>query len=132
MQTLQLTTINAEAKKLSNWLQEKVKTQLPFDIDCDTILWTPDILRKELWNKFSGDEFNLDDITMPTELNPHYNDYEFYKVFDSFTAFQEIQMFMGGVLGSGEKEIVEVADKYKIGQHGFDKWSFRREPDKKS
>lgn len=63
-------------------------------------------------------------------VNPILSDYEFYKVFDSFRAFQEIQMFMGGVLGMGEKEIVEVADKYKIGQHGFDKWSFRRKPEK--
>lgn len=61
-------------------------------------------------------------------VNPLLKDYEFYKIFDSFQAFQEIQMFMGGVLGRGEKEIVEVADKYKIAQHGFDKWSFRKEP----
>lgn len=65
-------------------------------------------------------------------INPLLKEYQFYKIFDTFTAFQEIQMFLGGVLGSGEKEIVEVADKYKIGQHGFDKWSFRREPEKKS
>ena len=63
-------------------------------------------------------------------INPLLKDYEFYKVFDSFQAFQEIMMFMGGVLGRGEKEIVEVADKYKIAQHGFDKWSFRKEPTK--
>jgi hypothetical protein len=64
-------------------------------------------------------------------VNPILSNYEFYKIIDSFTAFQEIQMFMGGVLGSGEKEIVEVEDKYKITQHGFNKWSFRREPEKK-
>ena len=59
--------------------------------------------------------------------NPTLKDYEFYKVMDSFTAFQEIQMFIGGVLGTGEKEIVEVEDKYKIDQHGFNKFSFRRD-----
>jgi hypothetical protein len=62
-------------------------------------------------------------------INPLLKDYEFYKVFDSFQAFQEISMFMGGVLGKGEKEIVEVQDKYKIAQHGFDKWSFRKMPE---
>jgi len=61
-------------------------------------------------------------------INPLLKDYQFYKVFDAFQAFQEIQMFLGGVLGRGEKEIIEVADKYKIAQHGFDKWSFRKEP----
>jgi len=64
-------------------------------------------------------------------INPNLNDYEFYKVFDSFQAFQEIQMFLGGVLGNHEKEIIEVADKYKIEQHGFDKWSFRKEKENK-
>jgi hypothetical protein len=65
-------------------------------------------------------------------INPLLKNYEFYKVFDAFQAFQEISMFMGGVLGRGEKEIVEVQDKYKITQHGFDyKWSFRKEPEKK-
>jgi len=53
--------------------------------------------------------------------------YEFYKVIDAFTAFNEIQMFIGGVLGTGENDIIVIDDKYKIKKHGFDKWSFRRE-----
>jgi hypothetical protein len=61
-------------------------------------------------------------------INPILSHYQFFKVFDSFQAFQEISMFIGGVLGLGEKEIIEVEDKYKIEQHGFDKWSFRKEP----
>ena len=64
-------------------------------------------------------------------INPILKDFEFYKVVDAFTAFTELQMFIGGVLGRGEKEIIEIEDKYKIPQHGFDKWSFRREPQKK-
>ena len=64
-------------------------------------------------------------------INPVLKDYEFYKVFDPFTAFQEIQMFLSGVLGTNERDIVEVEDKYKIAQHGFDKWSFRKEPNNK-
>jgi len=64
-------------------------------------------------------------------INPLLKEYEFYKVFDAVQAFQEIQMFLAGVLGNKEKEIIEVADKYKIEQHGFNKWSFRKEPEKK-
>lgn len=64
-------------------------------------------------------------------VNPILKDYEFYKVIDPVTAFQELQMFISGVLGIGEKEIIEVEDKYKIGQHGFDKHSFRKEPGQK-
>jgi hypothetical protein len=66
-------------------------------------------------------------------VNPLLKEYEFFKMFDAFQAFQEIQMFISGVLGTGEKEITEVADKYKIQQHGFDyKWSFRKEPQEKN
>lgn len=62
-------------------------------------------------------------------INPVLKDYKFYRVFNAVQAFQEISMFIGGVLGSKEKEIIEIADKYKIAQHGFDKWSFRKEPE---
>jgi len=64
-------------------------------------------------------------------VNPVLKDWKFYKVVDAFTAFTELQMYISGVLGTGEKQIIEVEDKYKIGQHGFNKWSFRREPTKK-
>jgi hypothetical protein len=64
-------------------------------------------------------------------VNPLLKDYEFYKVFDTFQAFQEVSMFMGGILGAGEKEITVVADKYKITQHGFDKFSFRKDKEVK-
>ena len=66
-------------------------------------------------------------------VNPILKDYQFYKVFDTFTAFQEIQMYISGVLGVGENPMIEISDKDKITQHGFDyKWSFRKEPkDKK-
>ena len=77
---------------------------------------------------FVYDTYRRDDAFI---INPILKDYEFYKVVDAFTAFTELQMFISGVLGVGEKEIVEIEDKYKIGQHGFDKWSFRKEPQKK-
>ncbi|MFW6219952.1 MAG: hypothetical protein ACOC33_03855 [bacterium] len=64
-------------------------------------------------------------------VNPTLKDYEFYKIFDSFLAFQEIQMYISGVLGNNEKDIIEVDDKHKIDQHGFDNWSFRKEPGSK-
>lgn len=67
-------------------------------------------------------------------INPILKEYNFYKIFDSYTAFQEIQMFIGGVLSNNENDnIIEINDKHKIEQHGFDyKWSFRKEPTKKN
>jgi hypothetical protein len=59
------------------------------------------------------------------EINTSLSDYHFYKVFDSYSAFQEISMFIGGVLGSNNKKIIEISNENKLTQHGFDKWSFR-------
>jgi len=63
-------------------------------------------------------------------VNPILKPYEFYKVFDTFTAFQEIQMFVGGVLTNSEN-IIELSNDVRIKKHGFDKWSFRKEPKNK-
>jgi hypothetical protein len=61
-------------------------------------------------------------------INPILKDYEFYKVFDTYQTFQEISMFLGGVLGNNGKDIVEVDNKTKILKYGFDlKTSFRKD-----
>lgn len=59
---------------------------------------------------------------------------EFYKQFDSYRAFQEIAIYMGGVLGThgghktkykGELMSSEVSDRDLAAAKGFDKHSFR-------
>lgn len=62
-------------------------------------------------------------------LNPCLKDFEFFRVKDAFSVYQEIEMFLGGVL-SNNPEVTTIPDKYKIGQHGFDKMSFRKYPEK--
>lgn len=52
----------------------------------------------------------------------------FQKVLDPFTAYQELEMWVNGVLGQNP-EPLEVSDSVKIQQHGFDKWSFRKHKD---
>lgn len=62
-------------------------------------------------------------------INPCLKEYGFMKIHDPFTAFQEIQMFVSGVLGNNENAPQpEMTEKQKIAQHGMDKWSFRKEP----
>jgi len=64
-------------------------------------------------------------------INPILKDYSFAKVFDPYTAFQEIQMFISGVLPVGDDvEQPPATEKQKVGQHGMDKWSFRKPPEK--
>lgn len=63
--------------------------------------------------------------------NPVLKDMEFFKHMDSFTCFQEISMFLGGILGSSPKEIIQVSDEVLRDKRGFDKWSFKKMPTKK-
>ena len=57
-------------------------------------------------------------------------DVDFFRVVDTFTAFQEIDMFLSGVLAPENRPMIVVDDKYKIMGHGFDKWSFRKKSNK--
>ena len=59
-------------------------------------------------------------------LNPALNKYEFYKVVDAYTAFQEISQYMSGVLGTTEQNLTIISDKELIKKRGFDKHSFRK------
>lgn len=58
-------------------------------------------------------------------INPRLADVGFYKIVDAFTAFQEISMFLGGVLGVGAPKMVAVSDEVRAHKHGMDKTSFR-------
>ena len=67
---------------------------------------------------------------MKMTLNPCLKNYGFQKIFDSYAAFQEISMFLGGVLGSEAAPMVQIEDKYIKEGHGFDEWSFKTLPTK--
>lgn len=63
-------------------------------------------------------------------LNPKLKDFGFDRIKDSFTAFQEISMYLSNILVE-QKEVAKIEDKFKIEQHGFDlKKSFRKEKQK--
>jgi hypothetical protein len=82
-----------------------------------------------IFKKYQAPIFILDNrnvINSELIINPILKEYQFYKKFDSFSAFQEIEMFLGEKLGSTEK-IIDINDKYKLTQYGFDKYSFRKE-----
>lgn len=58
-------------------------------------------------------------------LNPRLKDLGFDRIKDSFTAFQEISMYLSNILVE-QKPVESIEDKYRIQQHGFDiKESFR-------
>ncbi|WP_415913155.1 hypothetical protein [Neptuniibacter sp. QD37_11] len=59
------------------------------------------------------------------ELNPCLSDLQFYKVMDAYTAFQELSMYLSGVLRVNEPATAEIEDKYRVSGHGFNDQSFR-------
>lgn len=65
-------------------------------------------------------------------LNPRLKDYRFAQVKDPVTAFQEIYMFLAGVLGISDVPMPKFTDKQKAQAKGHDgKYSFRKPPKKK-
>jgi len=58
-------------------------------------------------------------------------EYNFHKVFDTYSAYQEIDMYYFGVLGCTEKDTVTISDLDMRNQKGFDKMSFKKYPTKK-
>jgi len=58
--------------------------------------------------------------------NPRLSGLGFASIVDPHKAFQELSMFISGVLGGQSPAMVEIEDKYRIEAHGFDKFSFRK------
>lgn len=73
---------------------------------------------------------NKDDLIY-FKKNPKLETYQFYKVKDSYSAFQDLSQFLGGILTKREKIESKLTDKEKVNQHGFDlKYGFRTRPNK--
>jgi hypothetical protein len=63
-----------------------------------------------------------------TVINARLKDLHFFRVFDPARAFQEIGMYIGGVLGQQARPIRDIDDETMRGHKGFDKRSFRKMP----
>lgn len=65
-------------------------------------------------------------------INPNLKDIEFYKVKDPITAYQEVYMFMSGVIGAPPKPKEKVDDKIMAASKGHDgPYSFKKPPGKR-
>jgi hypothetical protein len=52
---------------------------------------------------------------------------EFFRIMNTFTAYQELQMYFGA-MAQPNKPIPDISDKDMVSIKGFDKWSFRKPP----
>jgi hypothetical protein len=78
---------------------------------------------------FGPEHFNSRGIL---RLNPELKKLQFMKVKAPAEAFQEIYMYISGVLGMNPRPMVEISDKDRAAAKGHDgKYSFRKPPGKK-
>ena len=64
-------------------------------------------------------------------VDPCLADFNFQRVVDPYTAFQEISMFVGGVLADTRDPPSPMTDKEKVVSHGLDPvYGFRKPPQK--
>jgi hypothetical protein len=60
-------------------------------------------------------------------LNPVLKEFQFYRIKNPFSAFQELSMFISGIMGGQAPPMVPISDEIRLEKHGFDKkWSFRK------
>lgn len=65
-------------------------------------------------------------------VNPKLKDLQFYKIKDPITAFQDIYMFMSGVIGAPPKPKEKMSDKVLAAAKGHDgPYSFKKPPGKR-
>ncbi len=83
---------------------------------------------RELFIKHNCPIFINDNSGRHLVINPNLSDYNFQTVFDAYRAFQEVFMYVGGVLSGHNKPIPTVSDVDMIEAKGFDKrYSFRKD-----
>ncbi|MBB4861247.1 hypothetical protein HNP46_000058 [Pseudomonas nitritireducens] len=98
------------------WLAENSKTRV-FD-NLDTFL----ALDAPVWVLFGRDLY----------INPCLQTYGFQRMMDSITAFQEVSMFVSGVLATAKQQpIPHTPDRLMAAAKGFDEHSFRKGPSKR-
>lgn len=65
-------------------------------------------------------------------INPELAKFQFYKVFHAYAAFQELDMFLGGVLSGEDNPMAGIEDEDLAKAKGYDCMSFRKEPSKRN
>lgn len=114
-----------EKKRYMNF-SKKEKHDMIHNVKCDDELFrehkTPVIVEHYHETDIFGTRHDKEVI-----INPKLKDLGFYRLFDPYTTLQEIQMYIGGVLGNEEKEMVEIKEKDRKSQKGVDDRTFRRD-----
>lgn len=96
----------------------------------DFVQWMTTIFQDKNTPYFVIEKVNRDEVSLV--LNPILWSYDFYKVMNPVQAYQEISMYVGGILRQPTKNTVEISDKDIAIKKGFGhKYAFKKEPQNK-
>lgn len=82
-------------------------------------------LKCPVWIKYYDWDNEDRDLRAFVIKDPCLSDTGFMSIVDPITAYQEISMYLGGVLGNPEPQMVQIADKDQLVKKGFDDMSFK-------
>lgn len=99
-------------RERAKWLSNRPRVDALF-IEMNTPMFVAQIDR-------DGEPTNSIEIVTNESLKP----FQFFKVFDPYSAFQEVAMYLGNQLVKRDAPDT-IADEYRIAMHGYDKHSFR-------
>ncbi len=112
---------NPTGLRFNRYIPKKlVKERLAVNVDEQVLL--------DLHHKFEVPYFMYSDSKNKIIFNQNLKEQSFYKIYDTFTAYQEIDMFLSGILGGQSPKIIELDDSMRKAKHGFDDWSFKKHP----
>lgn len=112
---------------LTSCYRDRIVSHLDNDYINDQKINKKVIAQKLLDNKFVTLFMDTEHETIIANTN-ELSKVDFVKVFDPLRAFQEISMYVGGILSTPIKPIPDIPDRVMAESKGFDKWSFRKEP----
>lgn len=115
-------TYKAKARKSTRWNQNVEFNRQELIAAFDTIRdWASDTPHLGL----NAPIFAFDE-TSKRWINPRLKGFDFQKVLGPAEAYQQLQMYISGVLTSQERPMIQISDKDMAAKKGFDEWSFRK------
>lgn len=114
--------LNSKDKRW-NYRQKLTKEWVAHYFNLNKISYTDEEIR-ELHFKY--DTPNIYITRSEVVFNKILKDIGFVRCLDPYTTFQELSMFIGGIMGGKSPAMVEIEDEYRIAMKGFNEMSFRK------
>lgn len=117
--------VDDDLRKLENMGQMIQDNEVFINLGVPVFVIKPSLYYAERWTRVQKKS-----PTVSIILNASLKDYNFHKIMDTWTTYQEIDMFIGNVLVKDTEVNVPSGTDVDVAQSkGYDKWSFRKEPE---